>query len=347
MGFLEDVASQGAALRTLTGHYRRSVGELGIDLAAVLPASPRSIVFTGMGTSLHVALAVRHRLSVAMGVPVLVVDAGELVHFGVRGIAEDDVIIAVSQSGESIETLRVVESLEDHAHLVTLTNNADSPMARMARLNLDMLAGQEAAISTKTYTNALALVLLLAKAMCGDDIEQMLASLDQVSKEMDRVRHAGRSETEDAAAHLRPAASLHFIARGPALAAAAQAALTFQEGVHIHASWMSGGEFRHGPMELAGDGHHAVVFAPDGAAGDLLRDLASELGEAGSRVVLFTSARVAPLENLVQVDVPFGAPELFALSVATHQELLLDQMARDRGRVAGVFERGEKVTRRE
>lgn len=347
MSFLDDVSHQGAALRALVWHTRASGTLAPAQLATVVPARPRSVIFTGMGTSLHVARAVQHSLSEDMRAPVIVVDAGELLHFGLRAVSSDDLVVAVSQSGESVETLRVTEALSDHPHLIALTNSRENPMAKLARLNLDMSAGDEAAISTKTYTNALALILLLARALTGRELPPLLDRLECISEEMDNAARAGHGGIAHAAEALREARALYFISRGPSLAAAAQAALTFQEGVHIPAVWMSGGEFRHGPMELAGAGHFAVLFAPEGPAGDLLRSLARELSETGSKGVLFTSADAGPVEGFATLPVAAAEPELLPLAAAVPQELLLDQMARDRGHTAGRFEHGGKVTRRE
>jgi len=104
---------------------------------------------------------------------------------------------------------------------------------------------------------------------------------------------------------------------------------------------------RHGPFEIVGSGHHAVMFASEGHGGDLLRGMALEMAELGSRVVLFTSSEVAEHANLVTIVLKPGDPELFSLACAVPQELLLDRMASHRGWTAGVFERGGKVTERE
>ena len=131
------------------------------------------------------------------------------------------------------------------------------------------------------------------------------------------------------------------------MAAARQAALTFQEGSHVFACALPGGSMRHGPFEIVGPGHCAVVFAPEGHGGDLLRNMAVEMAELGSKVVLLTAVEVADHANLASIVLKPGEPELFALACAVPQELLLDRMATDRGWTAGVFARGGKITERE
>ncbi|MCX6377743.1 MAG: hypothetical protein NTU88_17225, partial [Armatimonadetes bacterium] len=102
-----------------------------------------------------------------------------------------------------------------------------------------------------------------------------------------------------------------------------------------------------GPFEIVGPGHHAVVFASDGHGGDLLRNMALEMAEIGSKVVLFTSQETPAHPNLASIVLRPGEPEMFPLACAVPQELLLHYMAADRGLTAGVFQRGGKITAKE
>ncbi len=89
------------------------------------------------------------------------------------------------------------------------------------------------------------------------------------------------------------------------------------------------------------------MLAPEGHGGDLVRNMALEMAELGSKVVLMTAAEVQSHVNLRSVILKPGDPEIFSLSCAVPQELMLHRMAADRGWTAGVFRRGGKVTERE
>jgi fructoselysine-6-P-deglycase FrlB-like protein len=104
---------------------------------------------------------------------------------------------------------------------------------------------------------------------------------------------------------------------------------------------------RHGPFEIIGPGHYAVLFASEGHGGDLVRNMALEMAEIGSRVVLFTALETPDHPNLLSILLKPGDPELFPLACAVPQELLFARMASDRGWTAGVFRRGGKITARE
>jgi len=344
MAFLDEVAQKARVLRELIGFYGGEGADLLDEVWHLASKRPRSLVFTGMGTSEYVCQVLVEYLAHKSPVPVCYWEAGELLHYGLESIRDDDVVIAVSQSGESVETRRITEYLRRHQRLITVTNDAESYMARHSCLNLPMLAGEEASISNKTYSNSMAVLLLLGRALVGEDPRPILEELEDIAQEMDDFLARRQGEVAEASQHLREATFLYFIARGPALAAARQAALTYQEGVHLYTTVLPGGSFRHGPFEIVGQGHYAVVFAPDGHGGDLLRKLALEMADIGSRVVLMTSGEVPRSPNLVRIMLKHGRPDLFPLATAVVQELLLHRMAADRGIEAGVFRRGSKVT---
>lgn len=89
------------------------------------------------------------------------------------------------------------------------------------------------------------------------------------------------------------------------------------------------------------------MYASDGHGGDLVRSMAAEMAELGSKIVLMTSQKVTAHKNMVNIVLQPGRPELFPLASAVPQELLIDMMAADRGLTAGVFKRGGKITAKE
>jgi len=348
MAFLDEVAQHGKVLRDLIEFYRGGSGaDLLTSAARAMSRRPRSLTFTGMGTSEFAPLIIRDYLGDKCPVPVVIWEAGELLHCGIESIRDDDVLIAVSQSGESVETRNVVRRLRELRALITVTNDADSTMARISRLDLPMLAGEEASISNKTYANSMAVLLILSRVLSYREADAVFDSLGTIADGMDTFLAHRRSEIDEAASLLKDARTVYFVSRGPAMAAARQAALTFQEGAHVFTTALPGGSMRHGPFEIVGPGHHAVVFAPEGHGGDLVRSMAREMAELGTKVVLMTAVEVEGQENLASIVLSPGDPELFSLACAVPQELLLDRMASDRGLTAGVFRRGAKITARE
>jgi glucosamine--fructose-6-phosphate aminotransferase (isomerizing) len=348
MSFLEEVAEQSRRLHKLVNFYRTEEGiELLWKATHLFTHHTHSIIFAGMGTSEYVPLVVRDYLTDKLGVPVVLWESGELLHYGMDGIRDDDLIIALSQSGESIETRRVVDALRDHLGVISVTNDPESTIARHSSLDLQIFAGAEASISSKTYTNSMGLLHIMSRAAAALDAEPLYNSLLEIADSMESFRADRLDEIEYAAEFMHQADAVHFISRGPSMAAARQAALTFGEGAHLFTCAVPGGSVRHGLTECMGEGHYGVIFAPDGPGGDLLRKLALDLAVLGSKIILFTSQETPKDHNLHAIRITPGDPELFPLACAMPQELLFETLSRDKGLVAGVFIHGEKVTTKE
>jgi len=339
--FLQEVSEQPQALKHLVARYRGEDGAL-LRCWADRARKAGRVVFSGMGTSQFAPEMVLAALA-REGVDASTVDAGELLHYP-RPIP--GMLVLVSQSGESVETRELASRCRPAGGLAAIVNTTTSAVARAADIVLPMYAGRETAISTKTYVNTLALLHLLAAAL-GDAgaVKQALRDLDQLAGAMSECDRAG---IERAGALLSDASSLHVISRGPAVVAAKQAALTFMEGARLSAVAFTGGSFRHGPFELVDADHRCVFFIPGGPTCRLLTGMATEVAGKGSHVTVITDQDVTlPQSTCCVLKVPSISEDLFALSAATTQALLLDAVARARGLQAGEFRHGQKVTTRE
>lgn len=339
--FLTEIAEQPAAVRDLVAYYRGE-GRTALERWARAALSEGWVVFAGMGTSEFVAESVIAEMT-RLRVDAMTIDAGELLHYPrpVNGM-----LVLISQSGESVETRKLAECGAYFETLAALTNNPESTIARKVAYHLPICAGVEGAISTKTYVNQLALLRLMCKSL--DMNESITSALDELLKLADAMPNYDQRSIDAAADLLADAEAIHFIARGPALAAAKQAALTFMEGTHTYATWFAGGAFRHGPFEMVGESHRCVFFIPGGKTFDLLVSMAKEVAEKGSRVVAITDQDVdLASPNTRVLKVPDFGENLFPVTAATTQELLLHAVASRRGVKAGEFRYGGKVTLRE
>ena len=172
--------------------------------------------------------------------------------------------------------------------------------------------------------------------------------MDRVAAGMEALLTKGSESLDFAAEFLEGAGFLYFVARGPALAAAHQGALTFNEGARMPTCALSGGAFRHGPLELAGPDFSGVFLAPPGKTRDLIQGMAIEVAQAGGRVLLFgDAAPEGPGKDICSMAVPDLGEDLFCANVCVPMELLLYHVAERRGHEAGVFDRIAKVTLRE
>jgi glucosamine--fructose-6-phosphate aminotransferase (isomerizing) len=339
--FLTEVSEQPEALENLIAFYEGEGMPL-LEQWTRLARESGRIRFCGMGTSKFAPEMVLSTLG-CHGLDASAMEAGELLHYPMpmRGLP-----VLISQSGESIETQKLAGQMENKDHLIAVTNNQQSALARAAKLILPMCAGHETAISTKTYVNTLALLFLMSESFRG--VEAVHQALIRLRKLKDAMSGYDCEGIKQAASLLSDASVIHFISRGPAMAAVRQAALTFMEGAIISAAAFTGGAFRHGPFELVDETHRCVIFIPGGKTVALLKNMALDIAGKGSRVVVITDQNFTLSGSGCSVlHVPDFGEELFCLSAATTQAFLLDAVADRRGIQAGIFRYGEKITRRE
>ncbi len=345
--FLREIEEQPQALRRVVKYYRAEGVEV-LERAASLcrcKAGGR-IVFTGMGTSLYAPTLVYSLLADSGAALPIVIEAGELLHHCSKGIEPEDVVVAISQSGESFETLEIAQKLRGH-RLLAITNTPGSPLTQRASLDLPVLAGAEESISSKSYTNTLAVLLLLANEIVGKERNVLIEDLLRCARGMEWFLARCRDEIRDAAEFLREANFLYFISRGPSMAAAQQAALTWMEGVHMSTAAMPGGSFRHGPYELLRPSFHAICYAPDSEAGFLVEKMVEEMTGFGARVLVFSGRRVKSDNGLFVIELEPSDDYLLPLTAAVPQELLLAQMGKTGGGRQGSSSGAVKVTRQQ
>ena len=302
------------------------------------------IVFTGMGSSYDACYPAVTVLGSA-GVAATMLDAAELLHFRLPAVAADTLVVCVSQSGRSAETVRVAEALagrDPRPTVVAVTNGTDNPLAALAHVHLDTRAGEEHGPSTMTFAATLVLMDAVARALGAASHDGAGAAADDAERLLE-----GADETAEALVDwLDDRPVLTLLARGGARAAAEMGALTLKEAARFPAESLQAAQFRHGPLELAGPSMAAMVFSTSAATRSLDLGMADELRRAGARVLV-----VGPDDAMLP-----GAPAIvlgslsdcLAPAVAViPTQLLAWRLARRRGLDPGGYSLASKVTERE
>ena len=239
-----------------------------------------------MGASYHACYPAVDALA-SRGKAALHVDAAELVHFRLPLLDEHMLLVAVSQSGRSAEVVRLAEALRAVASrplLVAITNGLDNPLARLADLALDTRAGEEKGPSTMTLVASLAVLSAVTGVLAGEPIAALMgdveAEVERAALAAERLLAAPVDLADDLANHVEDRPALVLLGRGPGRAAAEAGALTLKEVAALPAESLSTGQFRHGPLELAGERLAVVVLATEPRTADLDVALAEELAQA-------------------------------------------------------------------
>ena len=346
--FIAEISGQPGALRRAAGGLDGQRGALDVIAAS---ARRRTVVFTGMGSSYDACYPAVSELARG-GVAALQVDASELLHFRTAMLGASTLLVAVSQSGESAEVVRVAQEVllrDEPPTVVAVTNGTDNTLAKVADVAVDTRAGVETGPSTMTFAASLVAVAGVARVVAGASADEVVSDLraeaEIAARQIERVV-ADEALPDALVEWLGSRETIVILGRGPARAAAEMGSLTIKEAVGMPVESLQTAQFRHGPLELAGPGLAALIVATEPETRRLDVGLATELVQTGAAVLVVTEEpeRIDGVVNVTTGAIDRAlAP---AVSVLPSQ-LLAWRLAAIRGREPGTYRRATKVTTRE
>jgi len=254
----KEIHEQPSVLRRLA----EAGGEHARRLAAMI-RDAADVFVVGCGTAGHAALAAQYLLARIAGRRVTVATGSEFPYL-MDFVREGALVIALSQSGETIDVIDAVRAARQRgARLAAIVNVEGSTLWRLADLTVPLGAGPERCVlATKSFTAKLAMLLLTAYELAGraaagpalvahaaGEIERLLAD-----DRRDLIRQVAE------AIHTRE--HLFVIGRGPSYPLALEAALKVKEVSYIHAEGFAGGDLKHGVIALIEPGTPCLVLAP-------------------------------------------------------------------------------------
>ncbi|MBX3189138.1 MAG: glutamine--fructose-6-phosphate transaminase (isomerizing) [Labilithrix sp.] len=227
------------------------------------------VYFVACGTSAHAAMAGRYWIEQIARVPATI-EIGSEVRYREPVFLPNDLIVAVSQSGETLDTLAAVKAAKAAgAHIIAVANVVDSAIPRVSDGALYTHAGPEIGVaSTKCFTTQLAAMLMLAVflgrrrgTLPVEQARRILDALWHVPAQMREVLANGDRLRSIAKKHLR-ARDMLFLGRGTHFPIALEGALKLKEISYIHAEGYAAGEMKHGPIALIDEDMPVVVVCP-------------------------------------------------------------------------------------
>lgn len=345
--YLDEIAEQPAAIRKLGRLLTPGlVAEARAIRAAIDSGEVRHVILTGMGGSLFSAYGTWLRLSQALPVAVSLWDTSELIQQAPALLRPGTMVVAISQSGESVELCRMTELDAGVGVRVAITNTRDNTLARWASIALATEVGPEQTVSTKTYTAGLAALYILERLLidAGDTLAEEIATLADAVGTLLADLPAKLDEVLAFLGHDMP---LTFIGRGGSHASAMMAALVTAEAAKAPTQALSGGQFRHGPLELVRDGFRSMLFLGDADATlDLNLKTVADITRLGGRclVVAPESTRTACTGSEPVLSLPAVAEGLLPVLEILPIQLLMVPMALARGFEPAKFLNGSKIT---
>ncbi len=209
----------------------------------------RRVVLTGMGSSYY-AFHPLYQALVRRGVETYLVETSELLGSLPDLLRSDSLVVAASQSGSSAEIVSLAGRKSAGFTLLGVSNTAGSPLASAADGCVLTCAGEEAAVSCKTYLATLAALDWLEPALFAEPSGERLAQLEAAVPALEAYLAGWQAHVEDLKTRLRDTRELFIVGRGTSLAAAGTGGLITKESTHLHAEGLSSAAFRHGPFDM-------------------------------------------------------------------------------------------------
>jgi glutamine---fructose-6-phosphate transaminase (isomerizing) len=294
------------------------------------------VILTGMGSSYHGLYPLQLRLfSLPLGI--IRLETAELIHYASELVDPANLIVAVSQSGESAEVVQLLELTHGRVDLIGVTNTPLSSLAEKASLPILTCAGDEASVSCKTYISALAALVWLGDQLTGEPTQ--FATLAGASQLIKDYWSGWPGSVEVLRQKLSGIEHLYLLGRGSSLAAASAGALIIKEAARFAAEGMTSAAFRHGPLELVS--YNTLVFVIQGgnATASLSARMAQDVQACGGMAQQVLIAKGSPPFNLPEC--PLAALPLLEIQFAQMVSLALAKL---RGIEAGKFLHASKVT---
>ena len=218
------------------------------------------IIITGMGASLYGSYPLYIFLNKHINIPISIWDCSELLQQTNNIITNNTIIIATSQSGESIELIKLTELKRKPKVSISITNLPNNTLSKWSDISIFTNAGHEATVSSKTYTGGCAAHYILGLSLIKKE-KQGIVEIKNVSKKIKLFLKTLDEIINEACAFLEPENNLTFIGRGFSYSSANYAALITAEASKLPSIGISGGQFRHGPIEMVGKDFSSVVFS--------------------------------------------------------------------------------------
>ncbi|MFQ3332413.1 MAG: glucosamine--fructose-6-phosphate aminotransferase (isomerizing) [Flavobacteriales bacterium] len=298
------------------------------------------IIIVACGTSWHAALIGEHLLEDFARIPVEVEYASE---FRYRNpiIRETDVVLAISQSGETADTLAALElAKEKGATILGICNVAGSSIPRLTHAGIYTHAGPEIGVaSTKAFTTQVVVLTLMAlgigkkKGTLSDtDYRQIIRELELIPEKVERVLKTN-DQIEAIAKEFKDATNFLYLGRGYNFPVALEGALKLKEISYIHAEGYPAAEMKHGPIALIDDEMPIVVIATKKGNYDKVVSNIQEVKARGGRLIAIVSEGDKTVKKLADycIEIPNCFEELTPLLSNIPLQLLSYHIALLRG----------------
>ena len=335
---IKEIHEQPATLRNtlrMQEHY--------LDLISTFLDRATEVFLVACGTSYHACLAASYMFSKLAFLPTYPVYASEFVEQHGKSVNIDSTILAVSQSGETADTLAAVTCAQQRAAtILSLTNVIGSTLTRVSRVYVGQQSGPEIGVAaTKTFTSQLSVLAQLALRLSKkrgkisqDEMDYIAERLEKIPDIVETIIQTQEEKVRQLAKKYKDAKIFFFLGRGVSTATAYEGRLKLMEIAYVPSIAFPAGESKHGPISLIEPGFPVVfICAKDGAHKTLIGNI-MEMKARGASVIAIVEEGDEKVKALADdyVEVPKGIPEVLSpIPFAIPLQLLAYYMALEKG----------------
>lgn len=300
----------------------------------------KRILIVACGTSWHAGMVGEYLFEEYARIPVEVEYASE---FRYRNpvITEDDIVIAISQSGETADTLAAIELAKGRgATIIGICNVVGSSIARMTHAGSYTHAGPEIGVaSTKAFTAQVTLLTLMALmigrrkgTIDGAKFQQLLLELDSIPAKVEKVLKT-EAQVKYIAGIYKDARNALYLGRGYSFPVALEGALKLKEISYIHAEGYPAAEMKHGPIALIDEEMPVFVIATQGASYEKVVSNIQEVKARKGKVIAIVTEGDTIVKEIADhtIEIPASPDAFVPLLAVVPLQLLSYHVAVMRG----------------
>ena len=311
---LKEIFEQPKSIKnTLRGRIRDDKINLSLDIDTDLI---ERIIITACGTSWHTGLIAKYILESLTDIPVEVDYASE---FRYRDpiIKKNDLVVAISQSGETADTLAALKKAKSNkAKTMGIVNVVGSSIAREVDFGIYLHAGPEIGVaSTKAFTSQITAVILFAlylRQRKGKKIDNdLLEDLNSLPKKVQEILDSSK-KIKKLAEKFKDRRNFLYLGRGLNFPVALEGALKLKEISYIHAEGYPAAEMKHGPIALVDENMPVVFVSPKDKTYDKIISNMEEIKARGGNVIALVNEEDENVEDIADeiIKVPKTPDEL-------------------------------------
>ena len=314
-----------------------------LDLLSTFLDRANEVFLVACGTSYHACLAASYMFSKLAFLPAYPVYASEFLEQYGKSVNIDSTLLAVSQSGETADTIAAVSCAQQRAATVlSLTNVIGSTMTRISRVYIGTQAGPEIGVAaTKTFTSQLSVLAQLALKLSKkrgkisqDEIDSLEENLKKMPEDVDTIVRTQEEKIKQIAKKYASSKVFFFLGRGISTATAFEGRLKLMEIAYIPSIAFPAGESKHGPISLIEDGFPVVFICPRDDTHKTVIGNIMEMKARGAHIISVIEEGDEEIKSLSEeyIEVPKGIPSVLSpIPFAVPLQLLAYYVSLEKG----------------